>query len=141
MSEMLQRQVAQLKRRITELEGQLNARTPTTESSQEAVAQLERAEQLFAALVAANPMNLISYSRAYREVIGEYDEWRNAVHAPEIIRVARRTKPRTVSGLTIRLDALIVGKKTGTPATGHFSTAGYAEAVWNQKFGGHPLLS
>lgn len=142
MSDKLQRQVAQLKRRIAELEVQLGARPSTDAPHAGSELELvERAERLFDTLLSAKPPNLISYSRAYREAIGEYGVWRNAVHAPEIIRVARRTRARTVSGLTIRFDALIVSKATGKPASGHFSTASYSEDVWERAFGGLPLLS
>jgi hypothetical protein len=143
VSDVLKRQLAQLKRRVAELEGQLASRqsAPQPPDHQADSVLVARAEELFDQLLSAQPTNLVTYSRAYREVIGDYDEWRNAVHAPEIIRVARRTKPRTVAGLTVRLDALIVGKKTGSPAPGHFAASGYSEAVWQTKFGRHPVLS
>jgi hypothetical protein len=144
MNDVLQRQIAQLKRRVGELEGQLDASKKANMQSPRRSADSETikgAERLFDALLSARPENLITYSRAYREVIGEYGVWRNAVHAPEIIRLARCTGPRNVAGLSIRLDALIVSKATGRPAQGHFSSSAYSEEVWAEKFGGHPLLS
>lgn len=142
MSQVLQRQIAELKRRVAELEGQLDARKNAFEPANHSDAEkIRKAERLFDALLSAKPANLITYSRAYREVIGDYRDWRNAVHAPEIIRLARCTRPRNVAGLTISLDALIVSKASGRPAQGHFSTSAYSKEVWNHAFGGHPLLS
>jgi len=100
----------------------------------------ERAEQLLDELLSMTPPRLVSYSEAYRRIIGPYRVWRNAVHAPEVVQIARRTSPRQVGRLTVRLDALIVGKETRRPAGGHFSAADYSEADWIQTFGTWPLL-
>jgi hypothetical protein len=96
---------------------------------------VERAEKVLHSLLTNNPPKLISYSEAYRRIIGPYSVWRNAVHAPEIIRLACQTSARRVGRLTIRLDALIVGKDTRRPASGHFVNASYSESNWIQTFG------
>lgn len=100
----------------------------------------QRAEDLFDSLLSMTPPRLVSYSDAYRRIIGPYAAWRNAVHAPAVIQLARQTSTRRVGPLTIRLDALIVGKETRRPAGGHFATAAYSEADWIQTFGTWPLL-
>lgn len=143
MSTVIQRQLAELKRRVAELESQLAATKATDEERFDEVdaTKLQKAELLFDSLVAARPVNLVTYSRAYREVVGSYSDWRNAVHAPEIIRIARLTRPRTVQGVEIRLDALIVSRTNQVPAPGHFRTARYPLEIWMQKFGGHPVLA
>lgn len=97
-----------------------------------------RAEVLFDELLKAR--NLISYSEAYRQIIGPYATWRNAVHAPAVIGVACETASRRVGPHTVRLDALIVGKETRRPAGGHFAAASYSEADWIRTFGTWPLL-
>jgi uncharacterized coiled-coil protein SlyX len=99
---------------------------------------VERAEGLFYDLLSTP--KLISYSDAYRAILGPYDIWRNAVHPAKIIEIALQTKPRSVGTLTIRLDALIVGKSTLRPAKGHFRNAGYSESDWIRTFGGWPLV-
>ena len=102
---------------------------------------VQRAEELFSNLLAMNPQRLISYSEAYRRIIGPYSVWRNAVHAPAVIQIACETSPRRVGRLTIRLDALIVGKETRRPAGGHFATAVYTESDWIQTFGTWSLFA
>lgn len=105
-------------------------------------AKIQRAEELFANLLdKMNPPRLISYSEAYRRIVGPYAAWRNAVHAPEVIRLACLTSQRRVGRLTIGLDALIVGMQTRRPAQGHFANAAYTEADWIQTFGTWPLLT
>jgi hypothetical protein len=107
-------------------------------------AKIQRAEELFATLLdEMNPPRLISYSEAYRRIVGPYAAWRNAVHAPEVIRLACQTSQRRVGRLTIRLDALIVGMQTRRPAGGHFTNANaaYSEADWIQTFGTWPLMT
>lgn len=47
---------------------------------------VERAEELLDSLLTMNPPKLVSYSEACRRIIGPYSVWRNAVHAPEVIR-------------------------------------------------------
>lgn len=113
---------------------------PGTISGDTERAMIRRAEALFRSLLTMNASKLISYSEAYRRIIGPYSVWRNAVHAPAVIQIARRTSPRRVGPLTIRLDALIVGKETRRPAGGHFATANYSESDWIQKFGTWALL-
>lgn len=163
MADHLERRLAALKQRVARLEQQLDGQgrgveaatakraegwspvkdnvapaRPVSSSSERAVFQ--SAEELFKSLLAVNPPKLISYSEAYRRIIGPYDVWRNAVHAPAIVRIACRTSARRVGRLTVRLDALIVGKETRRPAKGHFTNASYSEADWIQTFGTWTLL-
>jgi len=158
MAGHVERRLAALKQRVARLEQQLNAQNrgggraeglnPTKESGPGAVAvaggservMVQRAEDLFKNLLTMNPPKVISYSEAYRRIIGPYDVWRNAVHAPAVIRIACATAPRRVGRFTIRLDALIVGKSTRRPAPKHFASAGYSESEWIQTFGTWPLL-
>lgn len=160
----VERRLAALKQRVARLEQQLNARNrgsgtaatrraeglnPTKEGQPGAVAvaggservMVQRAEDLFKNLLAMNPPMLISYSEAYRRIIGPYDVWRNTVHAPAVIRIACATAPRRVGQFSIRLDALIVGKGTRRPAPKHFASSGYSESEWIQTFGTWPLLA
>lgn len=102
-------------------------------------AMVQRAEDLFGMLLTMT--QLISYSEAYRRIVGPYSVWRNAVHAPEVIRLARLTSPRRVGRLTMRLDTLIVGKESRRPGGGHFRTATYSESDWIQTFGTWSLLA
>lgn len=101
---------------------------------------LKRAEALFDTLLSMKPPRLVSYSEAYRRIIGPYADWRNAIHAPEVIKLALRTSPRRAGRFSIRLDALIVGKQTRRPAPGHFTAAVYSESDWIQAFGSWALL-
>ena len=101
----------------------------------------QRAEDLLNELLKMNPPKLISYSAAYRRIIGPYSVWRNAVHAPAVIRIACGTSSRRVGRLTVRLDALIVGKETRRPAKGHYNDAEYSESDWIQTFGTWTLLA
>lgn len=114
-------------------------RVAVPEDTEDAMAQ--RAEELLDDLLAMNPPRLISYSEAYRRIIGTYSVWRNAVHAPAVIRLACGTDSRRVGRLTIRLDALIVGKVTRRPGPGHFVTAPYSESEWIQTFGTWALVA
>jgi hypothetical protein len=104
-------------------------------------AAVQRAEALFSELLEMQPPHVISYSAAYRKILGEYSVWRNAVHAPAVIGIACRTTPRRVGALTVRLDALIVGKLSRRPAGGHFSEATYSESEWIKNLGTWPLLA
>lgn len=163
MAGHVEQRLAALKQRIARLEQQLNTQnrgdgiatkrtgglSPAKEVGLGAVAvagvservMIQRAEDLFKRLLAMNPPQLISYSEAHRRIIGPYDVWRNAVHAPAVIRIACATAPRRVGQFTIRLDALIVGKGTRRPAPKHFASAGYSESDWIQTFGTWPLLA
>jgi len=116
-----------------------NVLGPPTITGDSEVAKIQRAEELFASLL--DETRLISYSEAYRRIVGSYTTWFNAVHAPEIIRLACQTSQRRVGPLTIRLDALIVGMQARRPARGHFANAAYSESDWIQTFGTWPLLT
>lgn len=165
MSKAMARNVAELKQRIARLERQLEEQSrvqnepasrqkagssslatsrtgpvmPPSEPNERIL--VHRAERLLDELLDGNPPRLVSYSEAYRRIFGDYDVWRNAVHAPAVVRVACRTSQRQVARLTIRLDALVVGKETRRPARGHFRSANYSEADWIQTFGTWPLLA
>jgi hypothetical protein len=161
MANALERRLAKLEERMTNIEQRLSAPNgglratnhgrPLENSvrhdnalaatADDEGAMVHRAEQLFDGLLTANPPKLISYSEAYRRIIGQYSVWRNAVHAPAVIQLARQTSSRRVGPLTIRLDALIVGKETRRPAGGHFATAAYSESDWIQTFGTWSLLA
>lgn len=104
-------------------------------------AVVQRAENLLDKLLNMDPPKLISYSAAYGHIIGGYEIWRNAVHAPEVIRLARLTSHRRVGNLTIQLDTLIVGKASRRPGRGHFRTAMYTEPDWIRTFGTWSLLA
>lgn len=161
----LARKVAELKQRVARLERKLEEQnraarpafsrptvSRTAQSGEAAVANsspvlagsdraiAQRAEKLFSELLEMQPPRLISYSAAYRRILGAYSVWRNAVHAPAVIAVACRTSPRKVGPLSVRLDALIVGKVTRRPAKGHFTEAAYSESDWIQTFGTWTLL-
>ena len=153
------RKMAELKQRVARLESQLvekeraladrgaaQGRAALTDSGNAQIAvgndraAVQRAEALFTELLEMRPPRLISYSGAYRKVLGNYSVWRNAVHAPAVIGVACRTAPRRIGTVTVRLDALIVGKLTRRPAKGHYSDAAYSENDWIKSFGTWPLL-
>jgi hypothetical protein len=155
MDASLEQRVSELEQRVGSLEGLLHrrgsgaraggslpTRTPDTGPilNGDERTQLERAETLLTELLALQPPQLISYSEAYRRIIGPYSVWRNAVHAPEIIRIASRTSTRQVGALSVRLDALMVGKQTRRPAGGHFTSVSYGESDWIRIFGTWPLL-
>jgi hypothetical protein len=114
-----------------------NAADISLESDGDESLKIKAAESLFVRLLGEK--SLISYSEAYQNIVGPYAVWRNAVHAPEIIRIACKTPQYSVGKLTIRLDALIVGKQTRRPARGHFANAEYSEVDWIQTFGTWPL--
>lgn len=160
MATTLEQRLVELEQRVAQIERQLatpnrELRMPTTGRTEMLKAtkhgddqiahvvstdsdgvKIQRAEELLTHLLdEMNPPQLISYSEAYRRIIGPYTVWRNAVHAPEVIRLACQTTPRRVGRLTIRLDALIVGKETRRPAKGHFANAAYSETDWIQTFG------
>lgn len=154
----IEERLRDLERRVTRVEQLLHETPPSTvderainrppqdkgpESAAPAVRDdaSGRAEHLLDELLSMSPPRLVSYSEAYRRIIGPYSVWRNAVHAPEVVQIARHTSPRHVGRLTVRLDSLIVGKETRRPAGGHFSAADYSEADWIQTFGTWPLLA
>lgn len=161
MTTALEQRVSELELRILRIEKQLAINDPsyrhltggrekmnnlsnsslaveTADGSDDDKKAIERAQSLLAALV--EERRVISYSAAYRHIVGPYNTWLNAVHSPEVIRLACKTTPRRVGNLTIRLDALIVGIQTRRPARGHFVNAAYSEVDWIQTFGTWPLL-
>jgi len=124
--------------KMSNLAENINIQSEAVAAGDDEQAKIKRAEGLFSYLLAEK--RLISYSEAYRRIVGPYTSWRNAVHAPEVIRLACKTTPDSVGGLAIRLDSLIVGIQTRRPARGHFVNAAYSEGDWIQTFGIWPLL-
>ena len=142
MAAELELRVSDLETRVARVERQLNLNPPTDLSEAPPVRteamSVARAETLFDELVSSE--RLVSYSGAFRRLIGPYDVWRNAIHPAEVIKAAVLTRPRDVAGIRIRLDALIVSKGKLRPAGGHFKDAHYTEADWIRTFGTWSLL-
>lgn len=119
------------------------AATPTDvhdEAGEEATSAVVQAEQvtveaetLFGHLVGHEER--ISYASAYLAMLGSAGRpWRSVLDVPMVLRAARATATRNVDGVEIRLDALIVNKKTQQPGSGHFRERPYAEEEWLERF-------
>ncbi len=80
---------------------------------------------------------LISYQWAYLVLLGPVSgPWRGAVHAPTVLQAAGVTGPRNIGGIDVRLEALIVNKKSSRPGQRHFRQPGrYTEDAWVARFG------
>ncbi|MFN2521319.1 MAG: hypothetical protein ABR525_09760 [Candidatus Limnocylindria bacterium] len=92
-------------------------------------------ETLFDHLLARR--EVISYQSAYAALLGPMaGSWRSLVHAPTVLSVARVTAPRSIGGLDVRLEGLVVSKKSARPGQRHFRQPGlYSEEDWVERFG------
>lgn len=78
----------------------------------------------------------ISYVSAYLAMLGPVGPWRSLLHVPMVLQVARGTAMRVAGTVRVRLDALIVNKKTRVPGRRHFiEHAEYSEEAWIRQFG------
>ncbi len=93
------------------------------------------AEALFDHLLAHR--ETISYGSAYRGMLGPWiGPWRSLIHVPMVLQVARGTAERSHGDIKVRLDSLIVNKKTRRPGGRHFGEhPEYAEESWLEHFG------
>ncbi len=93
------------------------------------------AEALFDHLLAHQ--ETISYGSAYRGMLGPWiGPWRSLIHVPMVLQVARGTAARAHGDIKVRLDSLIVNKKTRRPGGRHFGEhPEYAEESWLEHFG------
>lgn len=100
---------------------------------------IERAEQLFTKLIALRACT--TYALAYEHLFDgpPPGRWTQA-HANQVVQVAGRTEARLVTGLRVRLDALIVNGRTREPGAGHFKLASYTLPEWRAAFRGWQLL-
>lgn len=92
-------------------------------------------ETLFDHLLARR--EVISYQSAYAALLGPVaGSWRSLIHAPTVLSVARVTAPRSIAGLEMRLEGLVVNKKSARPGQRHFRQPGlYSEEDWVERFG------
>ena len=96
------------------------------------------ADQLFQRLL--HDRRKISYIDAYESLVRDRPQpWRNRVHCPEVIAVARQSATQVIQGLTVQLDALIVNRRNQEPSDGHFEDHNYTREQWRQVFGDWPL--
>ena len=85
----------------------------------------------------------ISYIDAYEILVGPRPasgKWRNQVHCPQVIAVAKQSATQVVQGLAVQLDALIVNAEgTQEPSNGYFKNRQFTREQWQQVFGSWPL--
>ncbi|MDP9265958.1 MAG: hypothetical protein M3O91_07575 [Chloroflexota bacterium] len=93
------------------------------------------AEALFDHLLTQK--EIISYGFAYVAMLGPtVGPWRSLLHVPMVLQVARGTATRAFGNINVRLDSLIVNKKTRRPGGRHFKEhPEYAEEAWVEHFG------
>lgn len=81
----------------------------------------------------------ITYGSAYVAIVGPRPRKWAQGYAQQVARLAKSTKRVPVSKLQIKLDALVVNRRSGVPSDGHFVDKEYDSATWAAAFHSWPF--